>query len=168
MISRFISFHYTLKDKAGKEIDSSHDGDPMTYVEGASQIIPGLESGIQGLKTGDKKKIMVPAEDAYGARDERLVMEVPLTELPQKEKIKVGTQFDVELQDDTSHVFQVTKITSTHATLDGNHPLAGEDLFFDVEVKEARKATKEELSAAEEAAKQMDSGHDHGDGEHCH
>src|ERR1700744_895713 len=100
MSSRFISFHYTLKNKAGEVIDSSHEGEPMTYIEGASQIIPGLEDGIEGLGTGAKKQIFVPAEDAYGDRDERLVMEVPLKELPQKEKIEVGTQFDVELSDD--------------------------------------------------------------------
>lgn len=165
MSERFVSFHYVLKNEQGEELDSSRDGEPMSFVEGTGQIIPGLETGLAQLKPGDKKRIVVPAEDAYGERDERLVMEVPLTELPQAEKIKIGTQFDVELTNDSSHVFRVTELDDSTATLDGNHALAGMDLYFDVEVKEARLATDDEKKAA---IAEATCGHDHGDGGQCH
>ncbi len=169
MPSRKISFHYTLKDKAGTQLDSSEGGEPMSYVEGVGQIIPGLEEALKTLKAGDKKTLMVEAEQGYGNRDERLVMEVPLAELPQEEKVKVGMAYDIELSEDSSHVFRVTELSKTHATLDGNHPLAGKDLYFDVDIQEARTATKEEIDAAEfDAEEEEGCGHDHGSGEHCH
>lgn len=171
MSARRVSFHYTLKDKAGKILDTSHGGEPMTFVEGIGQIIPGLEKSMKGLNTGDKKQIPVEAAEAYGMRDERLVMEVPMEDLPQSEAVKVGMAYDIEVSDDASHVFRVTKVTSTHVTLDGNHPLAGQDLFFDVAVSEARAATKEEIEAAEAEEEEEEEGccdHDHGPGGHTH
>lgn len=148
MTVRRVSFHYVLKDKAGKVLDSSHGGEPMDFIEGVGQIIPGLESGLKGSKTGEKRQVTVSAGEGYGPRDERLVMEVPLTELPSASKIKVGMAYDISLSEDSSHVFRVIEVSKTHATLDGNHPLAGQDLYFDVEVKEAREATKEEIEQA--------------------
>lgn len=171
MTPRLISFHYVLKDRAGKVLDSSDGGDPMTFVEGVGQIIPGLEEGLKALKIGDKKHIMVEADQAYGNRDERLVMEVPLGELPEAEKVTIGMAYDIELSDDASHVFRVTSLNKTHATLDGNHPLAGQDLFFDVEVKVARAATKDEIAEAEAEEDEDDHencGHDHGPEGHTH
>lgn len=148
MSVRRVSFHYVLKDRAGKVLDTSHDSEPMSFIEGVGQIIPGLETGLKGLKTGEKRHVTVSAGEGYGARDERLVMEVLLTELPTSEKIKVGMAYDISLTEDTPHVFRVTQVTKTHATLDGNHPLAGQSLFFDVEVKEARDATTDEIEEA--------------------
>lgn len=170
MSTRRVSFHYTLKDGTGNVLDSSQGGDPLTFVEGIGQIIPGLEAGLKSLKAGDKKHIKVEAEAAYGSRDERLVMEVPLGELPQSDRVKVGMAYDIELSDDASHVFRVTNVSKTHATLDGNHPLAGQDLFFDVEVKDARTATQKEIEEAEAEAEDDHEGcdHDHGPGGHTH
>lgn len=165
MNPRFISFHYILKNKAGEVLDSSHDGEPMTYIEGQQQIIPGLENGMKNCRAGEKKKVVVEAGDAYGERDERLVMRVPLAELPKGSKVEEGVEYQVKLEDESSHVFRVTGVNQTHATLDGNHPLASEDLFFDVEVKEAREATKAEMDAA---AEESCCDHDHEDGDHDH
>jgi FKBP-type peptidyl-prolyl cis-trans isomerase SlyD len=152
---RFVSFHYTLKDKTGAELDTSRDGEPMMFLEGASQIIPGLESGIRELRTGDKKQIQILAADAYGARDESLVIEVSKTELPTKE-LRIGQQFRVSRPNQSPQVFRVTGLTPTHATLDANHPLAGEDLTFHVEITGTREATAQEI----------EHGHTHENGDH--
>lgn len=165
MNPRFISFHYVLKNQAGELLDSSHEGEPMTYIEGEEQIVPGLEKQMKNVNKGDKKKVVVNAVDAYGERDDRLVMQVPLTDLPNSGKIEEGTEYRVQLDDESSHVFRVTGFNETHATLDGNHPLASVDLHFDVEVKEAREATDQEMSDAEESQACCD--HDH-EGEHDH
>lgn len=154
MSPRVISIHYTLTDKSGQTIDSSVGQEPLSYIEGGQQIIPGLEKQIQPLKTKDKKKIEVPADEAYGVRDERFVLEVPLDRLPVK-NLQIGQQFQVS-EDPNSPPFMVTQVTATHAILDANHPLAGMDLTFDVEVVEIREATSEELQH----------GHVHGPGGH--
>src|SRR5579885_958275 len=134
MNPRVVTFHYTLTDPSGQTIDSSVGHEPMMYMEGLRQIIPGLERQIQPLKAKDKKKIQVPAAEAYGPRDERYVMDVPLEKIPVKD-LKVGQQFQIT-PDPNSPPFTVTKITATHAVLDGNHPLAGVDLTFDIEIVE--------------------------------
>lgn len=156
MSPRVVTFHYTLTDPSGQTIDSSAGHEPMTYMEGAQQIIPGLESRIQPLRAKDKKKIQVPAAEGYGPRDERFIMDVPLDRLPVKD-LHVGQQFQITT-DPNSPPFTVTKITATHAVLDGNHPLAGVDLTFDVKIVEAREATAEEIQH----------GHAHGAGGHHH
>ena len=116
------------------------DGEAMRYVEGSNQIIPGLESRMKGLKKGDKKEITVPAAEAYGQREEKLVIEVPLDQFPANQKVTVGLEVEIEVAENYFHPFTVTKLSKSSATLDGNHELAGMDLFFSVEVKEAREA----------------------------
>lgn len=162
-----ISFHYTLKDSEGEQIDSSHGHSPMTYLEGAGQIIPGLENELKSLKKGDKKSVVVKAVEAYGEFDDRLVFEIPRTQFPPSEKVSVGDKFraganpDAAAGDDeeTSPVFTVTHVNDTHVGVDGNHPLAGEDLYFEVEVTDSRPASAEELQH----------GHAHGpEGHHHH
>jgi FKBP-type peptidyl-prolyl cis-trans isomerase SlyD len=123
-------------------------------MEGAGQIIPGLESEIGKLKTGDKKKINVKADDAYGQRDPQALIDVPVEKLPSK-TVKVGDQFR---SNQSPLPLTVTKVTDTHVTLDANHPLAGVDLTFDVEITTIRDATEEELAH----------GHAHGPGGHSH
>lgn len=154
--ARVISFHYTLTDPSGRELDSSRGAMPLTYMEGVGQIIPGLESEIKKLVVGDKKNIKVAAADAYGVRDENLIVNVPRDRMPVKE-FKVGDQFQAS-HDDHSLPLTVVEITQTHVKLDGNHPLSGVDLTFDVEITEIRDATPEELSH----------GHAHGPGGHHH
>ena len=123
MNPRVISFHYTLTDPSGQTIDSSIGHEPMSYMEGAQQIIPGLEKQIQNLKAKDKKKIQVPAAEGYGQRDERFVLNVPLEKLPVKD-LQIGQQFQIN-NDPNSPPFVVAHITATHAVLDGNHPSLG-------------------------------------------
>ena len=163
MKARVVSFHYTLTNDGGETLDSSKGQEPMSYLEGGGQIIPGLETEIQKLKVGDKKKIKVEAAQAYGPYNESLVVQLPRAQLPHPDKVKIGDQFSAGAaagpSGDDSAVFTATKISDSHVTLDGNHPLAGQDLTFEVEITEAREATAEELSH----------GHAHGgDGHHHH
>jgi FKBP-type peptidyl-prolyl cis-trans isomerase SlyD len=153
---KVISFHYTLTDSSGKTLDSSTGDAPLTYLEGVGQIIPGLESQLSGMKVGEKKHVVVHAKDGYGEKDPANVIEVPLDKMPAP-NIKVGDRFRTG-RDDHSPVVTATKVTDTHVTLDGNHPLAGMDLTFDVEITEVRDATQDELSH----------GHAHGAGGHHH
>lgn len=157
MKTRVVTLHYTLTDKTGKTLDSSSGGDPLVYIEGMGSIIAGLDTEVQKLQTGDKKKIVVAAQDAYGMMDESLVMEVPKTQFPSDHPLKVGDKFRAG-NSHHSPVFTIKHITETHVKIDGNHPLAGEELSFDVEVVETRDATMEEL----------EHGHVHGPGGHHH
>jgi FKBP-type peptidyl-prolyl cis-trans isomerase SlyD len=156
MANKVISFHYTLTDSAGKTLDSSAGGEPLTFLEGVGQIIPGLETHLRAMTIGDKKNVVVKARDAYGDKDPANVVEMPLDKMPSR-GIKVGDQFRAG-DSPNAPVVTATKVTDTHVTLDGNHPLAGMDLTFAVEITEVREATKEEL----------DHGHVHGAGGHHH
>jgi len=154
MSAKVYSFHYTLTNSTGQVLDSSEGREPLVFMAGAGQIIPGLEAELVALGVGDKKKVEVRAVDAYGERDPQKLIEVPLDKLP-KEKVEIGDQFQAGGQ----HApLTVTEVTETHATLDANHPLAGMDLSFDVEVTGVREATLEELAH----------GHAHGPGGHSH
>ena len=156
MANKVISFHYTLTDSAGKTLDSSAGSDPLTFLEGAGQIIPGLELQLTTMKVGDKKNVIVEAKHAYGEKDPGNVVEMPLDQMPARD-IKVDDRFRAG-DGPNAPVVTVTKVTDTHVTLGGNHPLAGMDLTFAVEVTEIRDATQEEL----------DHGHAHGAGGHDH
>lgn len=156
MSKRVFSFHYKLTDRSGAVLDSSEGKSPLTFMEGAGQIIPGLEKQLLGLKKGDKKKINVPATEAYGVRETNRIITVPLAELPTK-NVKVGDRFHGG-PEAHAPVFCVTQVSETEAVLDGNHSLAGMDLTFDVELTEIREATSEELAH----------GHSHGEGGHHH
>ncbi len=146
MSSRVISFHYTLKDKSGKTLESSHKHDPVMYIEGGGQILPGLEKNLTDAKKGEKRQVHLKPEDAYGNYDKNLIVTVPISQLPGNEPIKKGGQFRSETPEGHTKVFVVTDITATDVTLDGNHPLVDQDLTFEIEVVEIRKATDEEMA----------------------
>lgn len=150
MKNRVVSIHYTLKNASGEVLDTSREtNEPLEYVEGHGQIINGLESEVAKLKTGDKKKVTVQAKDAYGTHDKKLILEIPKGQFPKDEKIEVGDQFRMTLPNSKPRIFTVTEIKTEHIAVDGNHPLAGEDLYFDVEVMATREATKEDLEGGE-------------------
>ena len=158
MTPKVVSFHYTLKDTKGTVLESSHGDEPLSYLEGVGQIIPGLESAILGLNKGDKKAVHVKAAEAYGERELELIVQVPREQIP-KQDVKVGDQFQADSGNGHTQVVVVTAVNDQQITVDGNHPLAGQDLHFDVEVLEVREATAEEV----------EHGHAHGpDGHHHH
>ena len=157
MKPRVLAIHYTLTNKKGETLDSSAGADPLYYMEGAGQIIPGLENQLTALKVGDKKTINVPAAEGYGVRDDKLKMTVEKSQLPTK-KVSVGDQFMVGNSEENSMPATVLEVTDTHVTLDANHPLADVDLIFDVEVMEIRDANDDEMMH----------GHAHGPHGHHH
>jgi len=156
MSQNVLSFHYILTNTNGKTIDSSRSASPFPILEGAKQIIPSLEEELFAMQVGDKKKIEIPADDAYGQVQESLKHEVPRSQLPEGE-VKVGTQLKAG-KDPNSPICMVYKIEGDTVYLNGNHPLAGVDLTFDVEVVEIREATHEEIGH----------GHAHGPDGHKH
>ena len=154
-MKRVIGFHYTLTDKTGTVLDSSIGDEPLYFLEQSQQIIPGLESVISLMNVGDKKKIEVAAADAYGDVNPELVVKVKKTQFPPDAQLTVGDQFQVN-NDAHSPVFTIMSIEPDEVTVDGNHPMAGKDLFFDVEIIGMRPATAEEMS------------HGHAHGSHGH
>ena len=154
---RVVSIHYTLTDEKGAVLDSSRGSEPLQYLEGAGNIIPGLEKEVSAMKVGDKKNVTIPAAEAYGDKRNDMVIEVPRTQFPADMALKVGDRFRGGA-DAHSPIFTVQAINGDKIMLDGNHPLAGKDLNFEVEVTEMRAATSEELSH----------GHVHGPGGHHH
>lgn len=143
MASQVISFHYTLTSRAGEQLDFSRGQEPFSFLTEKKQIIPGLEKELLGMKPGDKRQIAVAAKEAYGSRRDELVVRVPREKLPGSE-VKVGDRFRGGPEDDAP-VFRVSEISESEATLDANHPLAGVDLVFDVEIVATRAATPEEI-----------------------
>src|SRR5690554_716965 len=151
------SFHYTLTDSTGKVLDSSEGQEPLSYLHGAGNIIPGLEKALEGKTTGDKLTVSVAAAEAYGERNDSMVQQLDSSMFSGIDQIEVGMEFHAE----TEHGLQVVTVTNVDGdqiTIDGNHPLAGVDLNFDVEVTDVREASEEEIAH----------GHAHGAGGHHH
>ena len=151
-----VTFHYTLRDTRGALIDASVGGDPVAYLEGAGQIVEGLEAGLRGLVPGTQARIAVPAAQAYGERDESQVQRVLKALLPIEGEVKPGDQFRAGA-DAYAPVVTVRAVEGDELLLDANHPLAGVDLEFEVQVLAVRAATAEEL----------EHGHAHGAGGGC-
>jgi len=154
---KVVLIHYTLKDDAGTVIDSSSGGEPLAYIHGQGNIIPGLESALEGKKAGDKLDVSVAPADGYGVHDERLIQRVPRRSFGSANP-QPGMQFHAQSSDGQTRVVTVTQIVGDMVTVDGNHPLAGKNLHFSVEITEVRDATEEEL----------EHGHVHGAGGHHH
>jgi len=152
-----VLIHYTLKNNAGEVLDSSSGADPLAYLHGHGNIIPGLESQLEGKGVGDKLNASVKPADGYGEHDAQMIQEVPKEAFQGAPEITVGMQFQAQGPNGAQMV-TVTKVEGESVTVDGNHPLAGEHLNFDVEVMEVREASAEELSH----------GHVHGPGGHHH
>lgn len=142
-----VTFHYTLRDLQGRLIDSSTGGEPVTFVEGAGQLIEGLAEGMRGLEAGQRAKIEVPAAKAYGERDEGQVQRVLRSLLPVEGELVAGDRFQAGEERDAP-IVTVVGVEGDDVLLDANHPLAGVDLAFEVEVVEVRPATGEEEKAA--------------------
>lgn len=151
-----VSIHYTLRDNAGTILDSSSGKDPLLYMQGVGNMIPGMEEGLEGKKKGDKFEIKVSPEKGYGVRSENLIQKVPRSSFGSQE-VRKGMQFSAQ-SNHGSQVVTVTEVGLESVTVDGNHPLAGVHLNFDVEVMEVRQATPEEVAH----------GHVHGPGGHHH
>lgn len=161
MSTQVTIFHYTLKDSAGKVLDSSDGAEPLAILQGGGQIIPGLERRMEGLKAGDQRNFVIPALEAYGERNEDWVITAKRSDLPGS--AKVGDRFRGGEEEDAP-VFAVMSIKGDEVHLDANHPLAGMELHFDIQITEVRPATAEEV----EHGHVHDGRSGHGHGHHHH
>jgi FKBP-type peptidyl-prolyl cis-trans isomerase SlyD len=150
-----VTFNYTLKDDAGEVIDSSPAGEPLAYLHGHGNIVPGLERELEGKAAHDKLSVKVAPADAYGEYSKELVQKVPRRSLKGIAKITVGMRLHAQTAEGPRAV-TVTAVTGDMVTIDANHPLAGQNLNFDIEIVDVRDATEEELAH----------GHVHGPGGH--
>ena len=146
-----VSIHYTLTNKAGEKLDSSIGAEPLTYLHGAGNIIPGLENALSETTVGAKLTVTIEAADAYGERNEDQIQTVSKEMFQGIDNIEAGMQFQADSSSGPA-IVTITKVEGDNITIDGNHPLAGEQLTFEVEVMEIRSATETE----------MEHGHIHG------
>ena len=154
---RVVTLANILKDNDDNIIDQSDDGS-FCYLHGASNIIPGLESALAGKLSGDELSVSIPPEEAYGVREDEKIQNVPREMFPPEQEIEPGMQFHAQSPDGNTLVVTIAKVEEESVVVDGNHPLAGVHLNFDVRIMDVREATSEEL----------DHGHVHGPGGHQH
>ncbi|MGH1540815.1 MAG: FKBP-type peptidyl-prolyl cis-trans isomerase [Arenicella sp.] len=152
-----VAIAYTLKNTQGEVLDASEEGKPLNYLHGAKNIIVGLEQALEGKKEGDNVSVDIESELAYGPRIDALTQQVPKESFGEINTIEMGMRFQAETEQGPVSVV-VTEIEGDLITVDGNHPLAGQDLHFDVTIESVREASTEE----------KEHGHVHGPGGHHH
>lgn len=155
--NKVVKIEYTVKTEEGVLVDTSEGNEPLAYLHGHKNIIPGLENALVGKGVEDELSVTVTPDEAYGERHEQLIKEVPMQAFQGVDKVEPGMQFNAE-SPQGPQLITVTKVDGDTVTVDGNHPLAGVTLNFDVKVVEVRDASEEELSH----------GHVHGAGGHEH
>lgn len=155
---KVVTIHYKVSDSESDEvIDTSENAEPMTYLHGAQNIIPGLEQALEGKAVGDELEVVVEAADAYGERSDDRIQQVPMEAFQGMEKVEPGMA--VTAQTDQGQInLVITEVNGDMVTVDANHPLAGKSLKFEVSVEEVRDASEEEMAH----------GHVHGPGGHEH
>ncbi|MGB1017808.1 MAG: FKBP-type peptidyl-prolyl cis-trans isomerase [Chitinophagales bacterium] len=152
-----VQMHYKLTNKEGMLLDSSEGREPLTYMHGKQMLIPGLENQLNGKEVGNKFVAEVPAAEAYGQKSDEMIHLVPKENFKGDGELKPGLQIQIDTNQGQQMAI-ITKVEGNDVTIDMNHPLAGMDLSFDVEIVDIREATKEEI----------EHGHVHGPGGHQH
>jgi FKBP-type peptidyl-prolyl cis-trans isomerase SlyD len=142
---KVVSFHYTLRDEHGEQLESSHEGDPMTYLHGTGNIIPGLEKAMAGKAAGDRFEANVEPAEAYGERNENGIQRIPAKHFKQVGRLEPGQTVVLHTKQGPRQL-TVLKVGRFNVDVDTNHPMAGRSLTFDVEVTGVRDATDEEVS----------------------
>lgn len=132
-----VKIHYTGKRTDGTVFGSSHEGEPISFTLGKGEVIPGFEKAIEGMEPGEKTSVTIPADEAYGQRDEQAVIEVDRSDLPEGLSPEVGQQLQIQQGEGQAVPVRVAAVSDDSITLDTNHPLAGEDLVFELELVEA-------------------------------
>jgi FKBP-type peptidyl-prolyl cis-trans isomerase SlyD len=161
-----VTLDYELRDDEGDLVDASEGegGEPIRYVHGYGMVVPGLEAALAGLKIGDERDVIVPAEAGYGDYDEGLVLEVDRGELPDPKVVNVGDELIAESPDGDEFTLSVVEVRGDVVVVDANHPLAGMALRYHVKVRDVRQATEEEIG---QAAADLDEAHEHMHGPDC-
>jgi len=152
-----VSLDYTLKNNDGTVLDSSAGREPLVYLHGVGALIPGLENKLEGLEANAALNVTIQPEDGYGKRSEELIHKVSKAGFQGDEEMQVGMQVQLDTENGPM-IATIAGIEGEEVTLDLNHPLADEILHFDVEIKDVRNATEDEISH----------GHVHGVGGHHH
>ena len=130
-----VKVHYTGTLADGTVFDSSLEREPLEFTLGEGQLIPGFEKTVLGMSAGESRTVTIPAEEAYGPYREEMVLEVPRTQLPADMQPQVGMQLQVGEEQGEGMLVQITQVTDTNITLDANHPLAGKDLTFNIQLQ---------------------------------
>ena len=129
-----VQVHYTGRLDDGTVFDSSVGGEPIEFVLGEHHVIPGFEDGVTGMEVGETKTILIPSDQAYGPRMEEMVLTIPRDQVPPHITLELGEMLELSQPSGETIAVQITALTDTIVTLDGNHPLAGEDLTFDLQL----------------------------------
>lgn len=143
---KVVIMHYTLKNSAGEVIDSSAGGQPLPYLQGANNIVVGLEKALAGASVGDKKDVEVSPAEGYGERQGPGPQAVPRDQFPPGVDLQPGMGFQAQADNGQMMIVYIAKVDETTVWVDGNHPLAGETLYFSVEIVGVREPTSEELA----------------------
>lgn len=141
-----VSIHYTLTNASGEVLDSSEGADPLDYLHGAGNIIPGLEQALVGKAAGAELQVSIAPENAYGEVQQELIQRVPMAAFQGVEAVEPGMAFEAQDPQGNSRRIVVTSVDGDEVTVDANHPLAGQQLNFDVAVVAVRDATPEEIA----------------------
>ncbi len=140
-----VQMNYTLKNDNGQVLDTSEQRGPLTFIAGKGMIIPGLEKALMGKATGDEISVSVEPEEAYGEYQEEKIVQVGKDQFKGDAEISVGMQVQAHNSDGSTQILSIKEIEGDQVTLDANHPLAGEQLHFDITIEDVREATEEEL-----------------------
>ena len=171
--NRVISIDYVLTDPKGQIIDSSKDMGPLEYIHGTGHLIPGLERALEGKETGSNIKVTIEPKDGYGEIRPEMVQSIPRSQFDSEAGIEVGMQFMANTEEGRI-ILRVVKVEGEQVVVDGNHPLAGVVLTFNVDIRNVREATEEELRHGHIHGGAGCGGHEHGEGGccggegHCH
>jgi len=156
--NKVVTFNYTLKDENGEMLDSTEKDGPFSFITGNMQVLPGLEEALGSMIIGSKKNIKLAAADAYGEYDENAIQKLNRGMFPEEAELEIGRTYFAHSPEGQHLQFVITKVENDDVTVNFNHPLAGRELEFDVELLDVRDATPEEVSH----------GHVHGPGGHHH
>jgi FKBP-type peptidyl-prolyl cis-trans isomerase SlyD len=151
--NKVVILEYTLKDDSGNLLDSSTEGEPLQYIHGTGDMLPGLEKALDGKCSGDNVRVTLPPGDGYGQREEDLVIKVERDQFEHPDQVELGTRIHL-LTPEGSYAAEVLEVDGDEVTLDANHPLAGMTLQFDVSILEVRDPTPAELEAGRAAGEE--------------
>lgn len=144
--NKSVFIDYELKDEQGVVMDTSSGREPLNYIHGHGSLIVGLEKALEGKSIGNIFNVKISPEDAYGQRNQDLIQKLPRKDLSGTDEIKLGMQLELKFKNGDVRLVTVTEIDDQFVTFDGNHPLAGKDLNFDISVRDIRDASEKELS----------------------
>ena len=141
-----VAFDYTLTDDDQNELDSSVGSEPLQYLHGANNIVPGLEKALAGHAAGSELQVTVEPAEGYGEIIPELIQNAPLSAFQDVGEVKPGMQFQAQGPEGQARIITVVDVSGDSVSIDGNHPLAGQTPHFDIKVKDVRAATEEEIA----------------------